>query len=168
MKETQTQSRSRLALVASLVTLMIGGAALTVPVVVHIVAPGAPYAEVVLLWALPDPQSSRDPQLGFTQFTAAELTAMHQGAQWGTITYVPADVPSTRPDMVSVNPIDTHKWGAAAYSSRAGACYMVLSVLDSLNPAKGHDYYGRLARGMPCVGSAATSETVAVQRPLPE
>ena len=45
---------------------------------------------------------------------------------------------------------------------------MVLSVLDSLNPAKGHDYYGRLARGMPCVGSAATSETVAVQRPLPE
>ncbi len=168
MKGTQTQSRSRLALVALLVTLTAGGAALTVPVVVHIVAPGAPYAEVVLIWALPDPQSSRDPQLGFTQFTAAELTAMHQGAQWGTITYVPADVPSSRPDMVSVNPIDTHTWGAAAYSSRARACYLVLSVLDGLNSAKGHDYYGRLPRGKPCVGSAATSETVAFQRPLPE
>jgi hypothetical protein len=85
------------------------------------------------------------------------------------ITFVPADVPSTRPNMVSVNPIDQYTWGdAAAYSVRTDRCYLILSTEDPLNPQYGNTYYGRLAQGASCVGLAATRQTVTSSTEPPE
>ena len=66
-----------------------------------------------------------------------------------------ADVPSTGPDVVSVNPIDAYTWGAAALSPN-GRCYVLVAVIDRTDTRFGADHYGWLAKGAKCVGSAAT------------
>ncbi len=71
------------------------------------------------------------------------------------VSYVPADVPSDGPLVVSVNPIDDFTWGAAALSARTGRCYLVVLVRDQ-DPRYGHVRYGVLADGRPCKGSEAT------------
>ena len=103
---------------------------------------------------------------GLTHFTAAELNRTHHGAEWGPITYVGADTPSTRPDMVSVNPIDDYTWGAAAHSVRDGWCYLILMLDDRTNPNYGSTHYGRLSPGARCVGSAVTAQTATSDSPL--
>ena len=65
------------------------------------------------------------------------------GSGWGRITYVSANVPSTRPDLVSVNPIDDYTWGAAARSVRDGRCHVIVIVSDRTNPKYGNTRYGR-------------------------
>jgi hypothetical protein len=142
---------------------------MTVLVLSEIYFPGPPYAESALSWSHPDPRTGKNPSAGEMQWTADELNRVHQGHEWGVITFVPADVPSTRPNMVSVNPIDQYTWGdAAAYSVRTDRCYLILSTEDPLNPQYGNTYYGRLAQGASCVGLAATRQTVTSSTEPPE
>jgi hypothetical protein len=120
---------------------------------------GPPYATSALDWATPNPSSSSGAYGGLSRYTAAELNRVHQGSRWGPITYVDAGVPSTRPDEVSVNPIDDYTWGAAAHSARDGRCYVIVITHDRTDPRYGSTHYGRLPAGATCVGSAATPAT---------
>lgn len=157
-----------LGLIVPALLLVGGGIAGTASVVAALYFHGPPYAESALQWATPDPRDEKDPNAGLTQFTAARLQQLRHGAEWGPIQYVPGDVPSTRPDMVSVNPIDRYTWGAAAYSVRAARCYLILVALDPNNPRYGSTYYGRLARGTSCVGLAASKTSVTSTTEPPE
>jgi len=74
---------------------------------------------------------------------------------------VTADTPSTRLDIVSVNPIDRFTWGAVALSS-SSRCDAILIVYDPAI-ARFHvpqNYFSVLPAGSACVGSAATPATV--------
>ncbi len=77
---------------------------------------------------------------------------------------MPADVPSTGPLVVSVNPIDDYTWGAAALSARTHRCYLVLYITDPTNLRHQTMHYGQLPEGAPCLGAAATPETVTSSR----
>jgi hypothetical protein len=129
---------------------------------------GLPYAESALQWAMPDPWSASGQYLGMSRFTAAELNRVHQGSGWGRIDFVDGDLPSTRPDQVSVNPIDDYTWTAAAHSARDGRCYVIASVVDRQNPRDGNTFYGRLPVGTRCVGDAATLAVATATSALPE
>jgi hypothetical protein len=72
------------------------------------------------------------------------------------ITYVPADVASDGPLVVSVNPIDDFTWGATALSGRTGRCHLKVLVRDPEHPRYGHIRDGLLADSLPCKGSEAT------------
>lgn len=106
----------------------------------------------------PEPREG-DVYTGLSRFTAEYLN-MHAAARFKSITFVPADQPSTGPDVVSVNPIDDYTWGAAALSSRTGICYLLFSTIDPSNTRLGSTKHGALPRGSKCVGEAATKETV--------
>jgi hypothetical protein len=157
-----------LGLIVPAILLVGGGASGTASVISALYFHGPPFAESALLWSIPDPRNAQDPSGALTQFTAARLQQLQQGAEWGPIEYVAGDVPSTRPDVVSVNPIDAYTWGAAAYSVRAGRCYVILVALDLANPNYGNTYYGRLAPGVPCLGTAATRQSVTTTTEPPE
>jgi hypothetical protein len=165
---TARLSRRSLGIAIPILVLVAGGVALTVPVLSAVYFPGSPYAESALSWSHPDPRTGKNPSLGELQWTADELNRVHQGHEWGPIIFVPADVPSTRPTMVSVNPIDQYTWGAAAYSIRTNRCYLILTAQDPSNPHYGGTFYGRLAQGSSCVGLAATRQTVTSPTQLPE
>jgi hypothetical protein len=103
----------------------------------------------------------------YSRFTADEMNRVGQDPDrrahliWRsledqTITYVPADVASDGPLVVSVNPIDDYTWGAAALSERTQRCYLEVHVREMENPKYGHTRWGRLAEGLPCKGSEAT------------
>ena len=109
-----------------------------------------------LLVATPPPATSGLP---LSHFTADELNRIQHGRKYLELTYVPADVPSTGPLVVSVNPIGDYTWGAAALSEE-GRCYLILTVRERTNPRLGFRRYGLLAAGAPCVGAAATPATV--------
>lgn len=81
-----------------------------------------------------------------------------------TFTYVPADVDSSGPLVVSVNVIDDYTWGAAALSDQSQRCYLILGRRDRADPSKGVTHYGRLPAGGPCRGTAARPETVTESR----
>ena len=127
-----------------------------------------PYAETALQWSVPNAWTPSGEFIGMSHFTAAELNNIHQGAGWGPITFVRGDVASTRPDEVSVNPIDDYTWGAAARSVRDGRCYIVVANFDRTNPKYGQTRYGRLPKGSRCVGSAATPAMATSEQPLAE
>jgi hypothetical protein len=108
--------------------------------------------------------------LVFSRYTADELNRLRQDpstraqlfwpqSQDLDITYVPADVPSDGPLVVSVNAIDDYTWGAAARSDRTGRCYLVVLVRERESPRYGHTRDGVLTDGLPCTGSAATPAT---------
>jgi len=86
------------------VLLLAWGALGTGTVIAELYFHGPPYAESALQWATPDPKDQQSPSAGLMEFTAARLQQLKHGSEWGPIDYVGADVPSTRPDMVSVNP----------------------------------------------------------------
>jgi hypothetical protein len=110
--------------------------------------------------ALPPPWTSTYEFIGLTHFTADELNRINLGSKYPRqLTYVTADVPSTSPDVVSVNPIDDYTWGAAVLSLR-GDCLLILNTHKPENPKHGDAFYGWYPRGAPCLGSAATQETV--------
>ena len=148
--------------------LLAWGALGTGSVIAEFYFHGPPYAESALQWATPDPKDQQDPSAGLLEFTAARLQQLNHGSEWGPIDYVAASFPSTRPDMVSVNPIDKYTWGAAAYSVRTGRCYLILVADDLTNPRYGATYYGRLPIGAACVGSAANRATVTSTSEPPE
>lgn len=120
---------------------------------------GLPSAESALLWAAPDPWSGGQ-YMGLRHFSAAELNRLHAGRQWGPIRFVPANVASTRPDIVSVNPIDDSTWGAAAYSVRDHRCYLMVLVAEPGQTGAASVLFAQLPDGSPCLGSAATPSRV--------
>ena len=122
---------------------------------------GTPYAGSALESALPNPWTASGHFGGMSQFNATKLNSIHQGAHWGPIKYVDADVASTKPEEISVNPIDDYTWGAAAQSIRDGHCYIIVGLFDRSNPRYGTTHYGRLPAGAACVGSAATPQNAA-------
>jgi hypothetical protein len=150
------------------VILVVGGLAGTASVITALYSHGPLYAESALLWSVPDPRNETDPSTGLLQFNSTRLQQLHQGSEWGPIEFVPGDIPSTRPDMVSVNPIDAHTWGAAAYSVRASRCYLILVAHDLSNPQYGATYYGRLRQGATCVGDSANRQSVTSETEPPE
>jgi hypothetical protein len=105
--------------------------------------------------------------LVFSRYTADEMNRLLQdpdgrahllwrSEEGPSVTYVPADVASDGPLVVSVNPIDDFTWGAAALSGRTGRCYLSVLVRDLENPRYGHIRDGILVDGLPCKGSEAT------------
>jgi hypothetical protein len=148
--------------------LIAWGALGTGSVIAELYFHGPPYAESALQWATPDPKDQQDPSAGMLEFSATRLQQLKHGSVWGPIKYIAADVPSTRPDMVSVNPIDKYTWGAAAYSVRTARCYLILVAEDPNNPRYGATYYGRLPTGATCVASAASRATVTSTTEPPE
>jgi hypothetical protein len=127
-----------------------------------------PSAESALLWAAPNPWDASGRFTSLRHFSAAELNHLHAGDQLGPIRFVAADVASTRPDVVSVNPIDDATWGAASYSVRAHRCYLMLVVAEPGHPASTSVLFGRLPDGAACVGLAATPKQVRSQDLPPE
>ena len=123
------------------------------------IASGPPDAQDSLLFAMPSGRDSAGAYLGLDQFTADELDRIHEGMELRPLRFIGADMPSTGPDVVSVNPIDRYTWAAAALSSR-GICYAIVSAHDRANPKYGSTYFGRLPHGAACVGSAASPATV--------
>jgi hypothetical protein len=117
---------------------------------------GPPGAQFRLSNATPNPWGD-DGFLGLSRYTAAELNRAQRQRQ---PRYVPSDVPSTEPNVVSVNPIDDFTWGVAALSDQTGRCYLILIVHNRRNPEFGTTKYDWLPRSEPCVGSGATRETV--------
>src|SRR5215831_17284647 len=130
------------------IVLLAWGVGGTASVVGELYLHGPPYAESALQWATPDPREQRDPSAGLVEFTAARLQQLKHGSGWG--------------------PIDKYTWGAAAYSVRAGRCYLILVAEDPRNPEYGATYYGRLPARESCVGSAATRASVTSTTELPE
>ena len=123
------------------------------------IASGPPDAQDSLLFAMPSGRDSAGAYLGLDQFTADELDRIHEGMELRPLRFIGADMPSTGPDVVSVNPIDRYTWAAAALSSR-GICYAIVSAHDRANPNYGSTYFGRLPHEAACVGSAASPATV--------
>jgi len=162
------QASRGLVVVSAIVgALVVFGALGTTIVVLSLYFPGPPYAESALQISVPAPWASGQ-FTGMDHFTADELTRIHQGAEWGPISYVPSDVPSVRPDMVSVNAIDPYTWGAAAFSLRTHRCYLILSALDTTNPMYGTTLYGELPAAGKCLGATATRATVTQAHEPPE
>jgi hypothetical protein len=159
-------SRGLVAISTIVGALVVFGAFGTAFVVQRLYFHGPPYAESALQVSVPSPWTSGQ-FTGMDHFTADELTRIHQGAQWGPISYVSSDVPSVRPDMVSVNAIDPYTWGAAAFSWRTHRCYLILLALDATNPMYGATFYGELSGNGQCIGATATRATVTgAQEPL--
>jgi hypothetical protein len=131
-------------------------------------APRVAYAASVLLTATPSGWGADGRFVGMKRYTAAELARIGQGAAFGKTTFIPGNVPSTDPETVSANPIDEYTWGGAAYSTRAGRCYVIVVAVDRQNPKYGSMFYGILAPGEPCVGNAATLQTATSKDQLPE
>ena len=123
------------------------------------IASGPPDAQDSLLFAMPSGRDSAGAYVGLDRFTAAELNRIHEGVELRPLRFISADMSSTGPDVVSVNPIDRYTWAAVALSSR-GICYAILSVDDRANPNYGSTYFGRLPHAAACVGSAASPATV--------
>jgi|SRR5579862_4246704 len=151
--------RWRIAAIAALPAVLLTNCAMTVSIFGPVGFGGPPGAGSYLLWASPQPTTPEGVHVPRSYWTAAELNSIHQGSQFGDITFVEPDIPSTRPDVVSVNPIDEYTWGAAAYSWQTGRCYLILDALDP-NGRFGNTFYGVLPEGAPCLGSAATRDIV--------
>jgi hypothetical protein len=92
---------------------------------------------------------------GFTRWDAAAMSEAHPGSP---IRYVPADVASSGPTVVSVHVIDDSTWGGAALSSD-GRCYVMVVSVDDSDTRYGYTSFGILPKGSPCLGSAASTAT---------
>lgn len=75
------------------------------------------------------------------------------------VNFVSSEVESTRPKVVSVNPIDDFTWGAAARSAKTGDCFVMVVLLDREDPRRGSFRYERFSGG-PCQGTLAVPERV--------
>jgi hypothetical protein len=124
--------------------------------------PDYPLPTRTLLNALPAELTSA--QGGWDRFTAAELNRVYPMTSrvriTGPLDFVDSRIASTGPSEVSVNPIDQFTWGAAALSRRHGPCFLILWAADPVQPEYGGAKFGVLPPGAPCVGAAATPETV--------
>ena len=168
LRFTQVKPQARLAIALTVGALITFGVIASSVVIRDMYFPGPPYAESALLWSVPFPYTSSGQYIGMQHFTAEVLNRTKPAAQWGRIDYVPAAVPSTRPDMVSVNAVDDYTWGAAAFSVRTSRCYLILSSVDPTDTKFGNTFYGVLSAGSVCLGSAATPSGVTLASAPPE
>ena len=70
------------------------------------------------------------------------------------------DVPSTGPDVVSVNVVDDFTWGAAALSDQTDRCYVIVTAIDRDMPQFGGTRHGWLPKGEACLGASAVPARV--------
>src|SRR5947209_5310406 len=77
-----------------------------------------PGAQSSLEYSSPSARDASGRFLGFSRFDAAELNRIQQGKELRQLRFVDRDVPSTGPDVVSVNVIDDFTWAAAALSDQ--------------------------------------------------
>lgn len=131
--------------------------------------PDVPLATTTLVHASP-PVHTDTGFIGHERFTAEEMNRLHPEIKDGfnstKYRYVPADVPSTGPLVVSVNPIDRFNWGAAVLSDRNNYCYLELHQNDPNNPKYGGTREGLLPPGEPCVASKVTPSRIrSMERP---
>jgi len=116
-------------------------------------------AEAALARAVPPNETDREISVPLSHYGASELANLRRGD--GSVdTYVDATVPSTGPNVISVNPIDDFTWGAAAKSRSSGICHLVVIVKDQEDPSSTKAMRGELAKGNLCVGSAANPTNV--------
>lgn len=122
-----------------------------------------PLATRSLLFGGPESHDSTRRFVGYDRFTADELNRVYPGSQreaiTGPIRFLPADIPSTGPSEVSVNPIDDYTWGAASAMPQ-GPCFLILWSADRSNPEFGGATFGVLPAGTSCVGAKAIPENV--------
>ena len=119
-----------------------------------------PGAQSSLEYSTPSARDSAGGFHGYSRFTADELNRIRQGSDLRSIRFVPAQVPSTGPRTVSVNPIDDFAWAAASKSDQNDRCYLILVVTERSNPGFGSTRYGSLPKGAKCAADTATLETV--------
>ena len=123
-------------------------------------ARSGPGAQSSLHYAWPKARDDSGRFLGYSRFDAAELNRIQQGNELRTIRYVGPGVPSTGPDVVSVNVVDDFTWGAGALSDQTNHCYLVLHVTDRERPEFGSAFFERLPKGEPCLGASAVPDRV--------
>ena len=143
----------RVAAVAALPAVLLTNCSMTVSLFGPVGFGGPPGAGSYLLWSMPQPTTPEGTKVPLSYWTADELNRVHQGSSFGKITFVDGTVPSTRPEVVSVNPIDDYTWGAAAYSWQTERCYVVLDAWDAPRGRYGHTNYGVLPDGTACAAS---------------
>ncbi|MDQ4091163.1 MAG: hypothetical protein M3163_12795 [Actinomycetota bacterium] len=117
-------------------------------------------AQSILEYSLPSARDDSGRFLGYSRFDAAELNRIQQAKDPFTIRYVGPDVPSTGPDVVSVNVVDDFTWGAAALSNRTDRCYLILLVTDREGPQYTKRLFDRPPKDEPCLGASAVPERV--------
>lgn len=113
-------------------------------------------AQATLQHSIPAADDASGRFEGFTRWDAAAMNRAHPGS---TIRYVPADVASTGPTVVSVHVIDEGSWAASALSTDDGRCYVILVTVDTTDARYGYSSFGVLPQGTPCLGSAASTTT---------
>lgn len=124
------------------------------------------YLRNIDLLRFPDPRGTLEYSIGpednghYLTRTAAALNARHQGKEWGSITYVEKDIPSTGPYVVSVNPIDQHTWGAVALDPHRHRCFAILLYSDPNNAGYGGTLYGELPSDKQCAGENVSRDNV--------
>ena len=130
--------------------------------------PERPLPTRSLLVGSPQSRDSSGQFGGYDRFTADELNHTYPGSSReaisGPLHYVPADVPSTGPTVVSVNPIDRFTWGAASLLRANGPCFLIVWTADRSNPAFGGARFGILPAGSTCLGAQATPDWVTARQ----
>lgn len=125
--------------------------------------PGPAGAQSSLDHSLPNDLDPDGHRRSYLDFTAAELNRIGQGSDLRELHFVPADVPSTSPAIVSVNPIDEFTWAAASLSDQDGRCYVILAEADRTNPEFGDVRHGWIPLGAPCIGTSANRATATLE-----
>jgi hypothetical protein len=115
----------------------------------------AAVAKASLQRSIPPADDGHGRFVGLTRAAEQQLAA---GSLSG-IRIVSENDASTGPSVVSVHPIDDYQWGAAAYSTDDGRCYVILVTVDQSDTRYGYTNFGVLPKGERCVGSAADAST---------
>jgi hypothetical protein len=111
-----------------------------------------------LLWATPKGSQSAT-FVNLAGRNAESLNRSDNGSYGGMhLTYVPADVASTGPTVISVNPINSFTWSAAALSD--GTCYATLMSENPRHPQFGINLFTKYPSTQPCEARFATAATV--------
>ncbi len=157
----ETANSRRVAVVAG--TCLVGWFVLVYGLAAILRATGArpgPGAQSSLEHSSPPARDASGRFLGFSRFDAAELNRIEHGKELRELRFVGPDVPSTGPDVVSVNIVDDFTWGAAALSDQTDRCYLMLRVIDRDRTDLGTTHYALLPKGEPCLGASAVPDRV--------
>lgn len=97
-------------------------------------------------------------RLLFTHLTAEYLNEVKFGRPYIEVEFVPREVASSGPFVVSVNPISDYTYGIAALS-RASRCYVKVTIVDPNDTRFGSSRSGQLSLPLPCAGQYATPDS---------
>lgn len=120
--------------------------------------PHPPQAIASLIESSPQVENFSRKGGGYKRYTAAYMNRAHpeRYSPGPQLRFVPANVASTGPTVVSVNPISRRLWGAAALSAYNGRCYVQL-ISDE---ASHNELSAVLPPGARCVAAAVSASTV--------